>query len=362
MPSRRELEFRFDDRSREILLSIIKLYIATGEPVGSRTLSKQSREKLSAATIRNIMADLEEAGYLVQPHTSAGRIPTDMGYRFYVDNILRQTRISKSDEVAINRSLLNVQVDSAEQFMGRTSHLLSQISDNVGIVVSPSLSQDTLQHIDFVRLPDGRILIITVSRSGMVRDRVVLVDEDFTQSNLDQTARYVNENFKGMSLLAIRNEILKRMSEEKALYDRLLQNAILLCNRSLDNEEEQGEVYVDGTSTILSKPDFADTERMRALFRMYEEKGKLLKLLNECLAESAATGVCIRIGSENSIPSLRTCAIITSPYKYGNNAIGGVGVVGPTRLDYARMITIVNYIARLFERVLSEDYRPTMRP
>ncbi len=361
MAGRKESEFIFDERCRDILLATIKLYIATGEAVGSRTLSKQSREKLSAATIRNIMADLEDAGYLAQPHTSAGRIPTDKGYRFYVDNILRQSRISKSDEVAINRSLLHTDLNSAEELMERTSHLISQISDNVGIVVSPTLTQDTLQHIDFVKLADGRILVITVSGSGFVRNRLVRVDEDFTQQNLNKTASYVNDNFSGMTLSAIRSEILGRMSEEKALYDQLLCNAILLCNHSLNEDDEHAAVYVDGTSTILSKPDFSDTERMRALFRMYEEKGKLLKLLNEYLAASTTTGICVRIGSENSIPSMRTCAIITSPYTYGNNAIGGVGVVGPTRLDYARMITVINYIARLFERVLSQDYHPAVR-
>jgi heat-inducible transcriptional repressor len=356
--------FVFDERSREILLSIIKLYIATGQPVGSRTLSKQSREGLSAATIRNIMADLEEAGYLTHPHTSAGRIPTDKGYRFYADSILRQAKISKSDEMAINRSLLESNVNSAEELMERTSHLLSQISDNVGIVISPSPTQDILQHIEFIKLTDGRILVITVSRSGIVRDRVIRIDEELSQNDLDKTARYVIDNFKGFSLLAIRSEIVKRMSEEKALYDKLLCNTILLCNRSLSVNEDQGEVYVDGTSTILSKPDFADdTERMRALFKMYEEKGKLLKVLNEYLTESTLTGeVCIRIGSENNIPSMRACAIITSPYLYGDNVLGGVCVVGPTRIEYARMITIVNYIARLFERVLSEDHLLATRP
>ena len=350
----------FDQRSRDVLLSIVKLYIETGEPVGSRTLSKCYKENLSAATIRNIMADLEDGGYLTHPHTSAGRIPTDKGYRFYVDSILSEVRISKSDELAIRLSLLDTNMGSAVEFMERTSHLLSQISDNVGIVISPGLAHDVLQHMEFIKLPDGRILVITVSRSGVVRDRIVGLEESFTQDELDKTARYVVDNFKGMSLLAIRSEILKRMSEEKTLYDRLLQTAMLLCSRSL-GEDVSGQVYVDGTSTILSKPAFTDAERMRGLFRMYEEKGKLLKILNECLVASSVTGVCVKIGSENNTPSLYNCAIITSPYSYGNSVIGGVGVVGPTRMEYARMITVVNYIARLFERVFSEDLRLAVR-
>ncbi|KAF0249281.1 MAG: heat-inducible transcriptional repressor [bacterium] len=360
MPDRKTQGFVFDQRSREVLLSVIRLYVDTGEPVGSRTLSKLSKEKLSAATIRNIMADLEEAGYLTHPHTSAGRIPSDKGYRFYVDSILRQVKISKSDELAIKLSLLDSEIGSATRFMERTSHVLSQMSNNVGIVVSPSVAQDIFQHIEFVKLTDGRILVIMVSRTGLVRDRVIRVEGDFSQHELDKTARYVTDNFKGLSLLAVRAEILRRMSEEKALYDRLLQNAILLCNRGI-TDEAQGEVYVDGTSTILSKPDFTDTERLRALFRMYEEKGKLLKILNECLVESANTGIGIRIGSENNAPSLHNCTIITSPYIYNGDIIGGVGVVGPTRMEYARMITVVNYIARLFERVFSEDLQLASR-
>lgn len=360
MSGKRTQEFVFDQRSRDILLSIIRIYIDTGEPVGSRTLSKYSKEKLSAATIRNIMADLEESGYLTHPHTSAGRIPSDKGYRFYVDSILKQIKISKSDESAIKLSLLDSEIDSAARFMERTSHVLSQMSNNVGIVVSPSVTQDILQHIEFVKLADGRILVVMVFRTGLVRDRVIRVEGDLSQNELDKTARYVTDNFKGLSLLAIRAEILKRMSKEKALYDRLLQNAILLCNQGI-TDEVQGEVYVDGTSTILSKPDFTDTERLKALFRMYEEKGKLVKILNECLAESANTGIGIRIGSENNNPSLRNCTIITSPYIYNGSVIGGVGVVGPTRMEYARMITVVNYIARLFERVFSEDLQLTSR-
>lgn len=345
-----------DERSKNILIAIIKLYIATGQPVGSRTLSKHYKEKLSPATMRNTMSDLEEAGYLTHPHTSAGRVPTDKGYRFYADSIINQAKLSKSDELTINRSLLDSNIQSAAEFMERTSHLLSQISGNVGIVVSPSPAQDILQHMEFVKLGEGKILIITVSRSGIVRDKVVRVDSNFTQEELDKTARFVLANFKGMTLQGIRNEIMKSMSEEKALYDRLLQNTILLCNSALSSKDTQADVYVDGTSTILTKPDFTDdTERMRELFKIYEEKERLLKVLNEYLTESTISGVCIRIGSENNIPSMHTCAIITSPYVYGNNAFGGVGVVGPTRIEYARLITVVNYIARVFERVLSND-------
>ena len=350
---RRAREFKFDHRSREILTAAIKTHVATGEPVGSRTLARLSREGISAATIRNIMADLEEAGYFHQPHTSAGRVPTDKGYRFYVDNLIGQFRLSKQDEAWIQRSLLDEEAAlRPEALMERTSHLLSQITDNVGVVLSPSPSQDALQQIEFVRLTDGRILVIMVSQSRFVQDRVIRLDEEISQSDLDQAARFVTENYRGYSLPEIRAAMLERMSEEKALYDKLLKTAILVCERSFAGSEDTGGVYVDGALRIIEKPDFADTERLRALFRMFEEKSRLVRILNECLAERSDGNVRIQIGAENRTPALRDCSIVASPLHLGDRVVGGVGVVGPTRMEYARVIGAVDYIAKLFERLL----------
>jgi heat-inducible transcriptional repressor len=347
-----------DERGREILALLIKVHIATGEPVGSRTVSKLSREGLSAATVRNIMSDLESAGYLEQPHTSAGRVPTDQGYRFYVDHIIEQTRLSEMDETTILRGMFGERWPSSDQLMIRASHLLSYLSKSVGVVVSPSPAHDIIKHIEFVRLSDGRILVITASRAGLVQDRLVWVDEGFTQDELDRTARFVNANFSGLSLVAIRIELLKRMSEEKALYDRLLQNAILLCARGLGGDgDTDPDVFVEGASNMIAKPDFADTERMRELFRVFEEKGRLVKLLNECVSPMVQMSVGIRIGAENGLPSLRGCSIITSPYSYGHQVGGNLGVVGPVRMEYARMINVVNYVARLLEQALADAPR-----
>jgi len=351
-----------DHRSREMLTLLISMHIATGEPVGSRSISQFTREKLSPATVRNVISDLEDAGYLEQPHTSAGRVPSDKGYRFYVDHILGQAKLSESDEAAIQVGLRGetsaAQWPSADQVMSRASHLLSHFSASVGIVVSPSIAHDVIKHIDFVRLSDGRILVITVSRAGLVQDRLVRIDEALTQDELNRTANYVNANFAGLSLSAIRAELLKRMSEEKALYDRLLQNAMMICDRGLDEtEQDSPDVFVEGASNIVTKADFADTERMRELLRVFEEKSRLIKILTECLGSDAPQPpqqVAIRIGAENSLPSLRRCAVITSHYGYGDQVVGSVGVVGPVRMEYARMIGIVNYVARLLEQALAD--------
>ena len=344
---------RFDDRKREIFATIVKDHIATGQPVGSFALAKQSRENLSSATIRNICAELEDEGYLTHPHTSAGRLPTDRGYRFYVDNFIGSTKLSRADASRINERLLDEQsLANPEVLMERTSRLLSQLSDNVGIVVSPSSSRDILQHIEFVRLPDSRILVITVSNAGRVQDRVVRIDAEFTQDELNSTSRYLVENFQGWTLAEIRDELLLRMSEEKALYDQFLRNAVLLCSQSLQ-EGDQPDVFIEGASNIISKPDFADTERMRALFKMFEQKSRIVKILNECVESARREAVAVRIGSENRFADLRGCTVIASPCVYpGGAAVGSIGVVGPTRLEYDRLIAVVDYIARLFERTL----------
>jgi heat-inducible transcriptional repressor len=358
---RKPREFTFDDRSRELLSAAIKLYVATGEPVGSRTLSRVSREQLSPATIRNIMADLEEAGYLYQPHTSAGRVPTDKGYRFYVDSMLGQLRISKQDEVRIQRGLLEDEARlRTESLMERTSQLLSQVSENVGVVVSLTRGQDALDQIQFIKLSDGRVLVVTILEAGLVQNRIVRLEEEHTQDDLDKTARYLTANYRGMTLSSIRQSLLAQMSEEKALYDKLLTTAILVCGSALDSNDD-ADVYVDGAATIIDKPDFADTERMRSLFKMFEEKSRLVKIIDQCLLEPVHGGPHVQIGAETRTPWLRDCAVVATPLHLGDRRMGGIGVVVPSRMEYARVIGIVDYVAKLFERVLLDNRNPAPR-
>src|SRR6266446_7476749 len=291
-------------RGQAVLSAIIKEHLVTGDAVGSHALSDRFEHAAgwSSATIRYVMGELEEAGLLEQPHTSAGRIPTDQGYRYYVDNILGDARLSRGDRKAIESI---GQVDAArarpDRLMERASHVLSLLSENVGIVVWPPLAENRLQHIKFLRLPDQRILVVLVSRSNIVQDKVIRLDEDFSQDELDQTARYLNTEFRGKSLLAIRAEIISLMREEKALYDIVLRNAMLLCESSLQGDEATAEVYLDGASNILTKPEFSSAERMRELFRTFEEKSRLVKILNGCVSGDPAGGsVNVVIGRENA--------------------------------------------------------------
>ncbi|HEV2706832.1 MAG TPA: heat-inducible transcriptional repressor HrcA [Pyrinomonadaceae bacterium] len=355
-------EWTPDARAQAVLSAIIKEHLRTGEPVGSRTISERCAGAAgwSSATIRNVMGELEEAGLVEQPHTSAGRVPTDKGYRFYVDHMVGDARLSRADLSTIDRTLGLQGADAASpnRLMEKVSHLLSQLSENVGIVVSPPMADNRLQHIEFMRLSDDRILVVLVFASNVVQNKLIRIDVPLSQDELERTARYLNAEFTGKSLQTIRAEILSMMREEKALYDRLLRNAVLLCERSLEGEEsETGDVYVDGASNILAKPDFADIERLRELFRTFEAKSHLVKILNECIARDPVFGdVHVVIGREHTAPSMQNCALITAPYRLGEGeAAGTLGVVGPMRIEYARTMAVVNYVARLVERMLREE-------
>ena len=354
-------------RAQAVLVAVIKEHLVTGEAVGSLVLADRfsNSSGWSSATIRNVLAELEEAGLVEQPHTSAGRVPTDQGYRYYVDNILEEARLSRADLRAIDKVFTSTGLDSAtssDRIMEKMSHALSELSENVGIVVSPAHIENRLNHIEFVQLPDRRILVVLVTTSNIIHNKLIRLEDNITQEELEQTARYLNTEYSGKSLVTIRAEILELMRVEKALYDRLLRNAILLCDMSLDDADSSGgEVYVDGASNILSKPDFVDVDRMRELFRTFEEKSRLIKILNECVSRdqfSMTSDVHVVIGREHPISSMRNCALITAPYRLGSNEhLGTLGVVGPMRIEYSRIMAMVNYMARLIERRLDEEAR-----
>jgi heat-inducible transcriptional repressor len=339
----------FDERPREILKLIIRSYITTGEPVGSRTLSKVIDSRLSPATIRNIMSDLEEAGYLSQPHTSAGRVPSEKGYRFYVDNLADSGRVSKSDERYISRML--AESETPEDVMARASYVLSTISKNVGIVIAPPMASTVLKHIEFVDLGEGKLLVILVSKAGLLQRKLIRVADRYTQEELNKAGNYLVEQFAGRTLTDIRNDLLKKMHAERMLFDRMM--ALLEAwSSTLESEANQDAIYLQGTSNILSKPEFADVERMRELFQMFEEKGRLVKILNECISSNPPEGVRITIGSELGVPDMRDFSLVTASYA-SIGTKGLLGIIGPTRLEYERSISIVGYLGRIVGEMIN---------
>ena len=339
-----------DDRSREVLKSLIQLYIATGEPVGSESLARALNRTLSPATLRNIMADLEKLGYLAHPHTSAGRMPTDEGYRVYVDSLMSHLPLPARDAAAID-SELRPREGSSSEVMETASHILSRLSRNVGFVVAPEIGRTAFRHIDLVRLPHPRVLVVMVSRTGLVTHKVIELEEEIPQEQLQACANYLNTHFAGMTLSAIKARLLDLMSEEKTLYDSLLKNVISVGERAFALDGHHASVYLDGTSHILAQRGFEDMDRMKALFKTFEEKSRLVKILNACISGS---GIRVVIGHENPDPDLHDIALVTAGYPLEGESGWGLGVLGSTRMEYARVMALVDHVARSLAHALEE--------
>jgi heat-inducible transcriptional repressor len=340
-------------REREILTAIVETFIASGEPVGSRTLARASREGLSAATIRNVMADLADAGFLEQPHASAGRVPTAEAYRYYVEQLSGEAHLSHENQSIIQDTLTGV-TDVAE-FMERTSHVLSLISHGVGVTVATSGSRNALEHVYFSRLSDQKVLAVVVTRSGVVRDRVLRLD--ISQSDLDLAARYINENFRGWTMGDMRAELARRLEQERSEYDRLMQSIEQLYQQgALASNEGTQAVFVEGAANLVTHhvTDQEDRERLQDMLRTLEEKEKVVKLLGAYL-DTRQEAVRVVIGLDQTLPSMQNFVLIGAPARVGGEVMGSLAVIGPTRLDYQHTMSAVSYIARLFDKLLNES-------
>jgi heat-inducible transcriptional repressor len=336
-----------DERSRDILRALIQIHIETGEPVGSETLSRATGRALSSATIRNVLADLERSGYLDHPHTSAGRVPTDEGYRVYVDALTDQGRVSPRDAATID-SELRPREGSPLQVMENASHVLSRLARNAAFVIGPDIATTAFRHLDLVRLPHPRILVVLVSTAGLVTHRVIELSDDMDQDELQACANYLNVHFAGRTLAQIRQHLLDLMKEEKAAYDQLLQRVVRVGQRAFSVDGETS-VYLDGTSHILAQA--RDIDRLRALFETFEEKNRLVHILNACLA---GDGLRVLIGHENPAPDLADMSVVSTSYPFGGERGFSVGVLGSTRMEYGRVIALVDHVARTVARTLQE--------
>ena len=337
-----------DERRKEVLRSLIQLHIESGEPVGSESLSRVLNRSLSPATLRNIMSDLEALGFLDHPHTSAGRVPTDEGYRVYVDTLMGRRPLHPGDAAAITQELRPVE-GSVDQVMEKASQLLSRLSRHVGFVLAPDIARTSFRHVDLVSLAHPRVLVVMVSTSGIVTNKVIEVEDRLTPEELQACANYLNAHYAGMSLSEIRTQLLKLMTEEKALYDSLLKQVVALGERAFAAEPEAASVYLDGASNMLSQPEFEDLERMRALFRTFEEKGRLVRILNACIT---GDGIRVLIGHENSDPELQDLSLVTTTCRVDGEPGFGVGVLGSTRMQYAHVVSLVDHVARAVADVL----------
>ena len=346
-------------REREILTAIVETFIASGEPVGSRTLARSSREGLSAATIRNVMADLADAGFLEQPHASAGRVPTAEAYRYYVEQLSGEAHLSQENQSIIQGTLAGV-TDVAE-FMERTSHVLSLISHSVGVTVATSGTRsalgNALEHVYFSHLSDQKVLAVVVTRSGVVRDRVLRLD--IPQSDLDLAACYINENFRGWTMADMRAELARRLEQERSEYDRLMKSLEQLYQQgALASTDDTQAVFVEGAANLVMNNVAGEEDRARLqdMLRTLEEKEKVVKLLGAYL-DTRQEAVRVVIGLDQALPAsnLQNFVLIGAPARVGGEVMGSLAVIGPTRLDYQHTMSAVSYIARLFDKLLNES-------
>ena len=338
-----------DERRKEVLRSLIDLHIESGEPVGSESLARVLNRAVSPATVRNIMADLEALGYLNHPHTSAGRLPTDEGYRLYVDSLMGDPKpLTAGAAAAIHSQLRDA---SAKQVLENAAHIISRLSGNVGLVLAPDFEKATFRHLDLVRLWPPRILVVMVSRTAIVTNKVIQLDEPLSQEQLTACANYLNAHYAGLSLSAIRGRLLDLMGQERTLYDSLLKSVIALGDRAFAAGPEEKDLFLDGTSNILDPAIFEDLDRLRALFKTFEEKSRLVRILNACITGS---GIRIVIGHEHPDPDLKGTALVTASYPLEGESGWGLGVLGSTRMEYASVVSLVDHMARAVSEAFAE--------
>lgn len=345
------MELFLSERMRQIFRLVIENYILTAEPVGSRTISKISNLNLSPATIRNIMSDLEEMGLLSHPHTSAGRVPTEKGFRFYVDAVLDIHELSDHEQNEIRSRYSAYQIEGADLFR-ETCRTLSSSSHYLGVLWVPRMGLVMLQHIEFVKLRRYLALAILVSSTGLVQNRVIEMEEDLSQSELDHLSDYLNSLLTGLTLCQVREKLLEQMNVEKNAYDRMLEQALKLGEKAFSSIDET-DVFIEGRTNILREPEFSNISTMTDLFHAFEEKATMVKLLDKCMAPR---GVQIAIGSESEVQEMETCSLVTSTYGCGGQIWGALGVIGPQRMNYSRIIPLVDYSAKLLSEILEAHY------
>ena len=331
-----------DDRAKLLLKALVERYIADGQPVGSRTLSKASGLELSPATIRNVMSDLEELGLIASPHTSAGRVPTNRGYRLFVDTMLT---VQKS-ELPTHR----LAPDQPQKVIANAANMLSSLSHYVGVVMAPKRAS-VFRHIEFLRLSEKRVLLIIVSPEGDVQNRVIFTEADYSQSQLIEASNYLNAHYAGMAIEQVRMRVKQELVNLQSEIASLMQAAVQMSSEALS--EDEGDVVISGERNLLSVSDFSsDMGNLRQAFDLFEQKTQLMRLLD---VSSQADGVRIFIGGESQFVPMQELSVVSAPYEVDGHIVGTLGVIGPTRMPYERMIQIVDITSKMVGSALSQS-------
>ncbi|MEJ0039393.1 MAG: heat-inducible transcriptional repressor HrcA [Gammaproteobacteria bacterium] len=345
-----------NERAQQLLRVLIESYIRDGQPVGSRVLSRDSGLSLSSATIRNVMADLEELGFVASPHTSAGRVPTDKGYRFFVDTLLRVQPVN--DEAAaeirrqFDRQFENV-ADGSKALIAAASQLLSSVTQLAGVVTLPRTQQASVTQIEFVALSENRVLVVMVFNDREVQNRIIQLERYYSPDELKRASNFLNEQVRGRTLAQVRAEILRQIQEAHEHMNQLMVDAITMAQKVFDvspSDDGNLEYVIAGQTNLMGVAQMSNVERLRRLFEAFNEKRDFLNLLDHSLK---AEGVQIFIGHESGYQVLDDCSVVTAPYTSGESVMGVLGVIGPTRMAYERVIPIVDMTAKLLGAALN---------
>ena len=339
-----------NERSQNILEAIVEDYIASAEPIGSRAITRRHSFNLSPASVRNVMSDLEEMGFLCSPHTSAGRIPTEKGFHYYIDSLLQVRDLSKQ-EVAQLRKNYRFKGMKMEDVMQEVGRVMSGLSNYTGLVMAPKFASTVFRQIEFVRLSHGRLLVIFVSESGLVQNKVIKADPSLDQRDLEQISNYLNRELNGMSIHAVREKIAQELQTERARYDQLQKRALTISRAALQEEAEE-LLFVSGASRMLEQPEFSSPEQMKRIIQTLESKKLLIDLLDR---SHDAQGVQIFVGSQIQNSEIHGCSLITAKFSNKKGAVGTLGVIGPVRMDYSQVIPIVDFTAQLVSRIMERE-------
>lgn len=337
-----------NQREELVLKAIIEEFVQSNEPVGSRLISKTGPLKLGAASIRNIMSDLEDKGYIIQPHTSAGRIPSDEGYRYYIDKLVS---FDLSDRAVMEQLKTDCSADNMNGLLKKVSDNLSRLTGSVGFVISPGLNTTLLKHIEFIRLSPTSVLAIIVAKTGIVHNVILELDPKVTDSELIQISNYLNTHFREKSLLELKTAIADEMRNDKAQMDRLFGNVYKLAGALFNKNELGQDVIVSGTSTILDMPEFSDVSRIKGLLAAFEEKKFIFDILDKCQNQQ---GVNIFVGSEIGKSEVSELGLVTKTYTRGGNVIGMLGIIGPKRMKYSSVVSVVDCSAELVSQIMGK--------
>lgn len=341
---------KLDERKKQILKVITDDYIASGEPVGSRTIARRYDLGLSPATIRNEMADLEESGFLEQPHTSAGRVPSERGYRYYVDALMSRQALNEKELETIY-SELDKYHQEIEELIHQTSKILVQMTQYPSLVLSPQINTAIFRHVQLVKLSGTTILVVIVTDTGLVENKIIELQQEISTEELDRLSTLLNQKLRGLSLNKLQMSLFDDINSDLVFHDQLFNEALKLLVKSITNRSRTGErVYIDGATKMLEQPEFYDLQKFKPLMNLLVEEDRLYKLLcKDMIAKSQ-----VKIGHENEDQGIQDCSVVTASYEIAGRAVGVIGILGPTRMDYGKVLPVVEATANILSDLLSQ--------